>query len=71
MSRTPLQKIANDFDCELFRLLDTAAEIGRGNGGVRTDQRIRDDWKEVAYALQNARPYIRKMMHKDDQAETQ
>ena len=68
--RTSLQKQANDFDCELFRLLDTATEIARGNGGIRTNQRERDDWKEVAHALRNARPYVRKMMHREDQSET-
>ncbi len=69
-TRTGLQREANNFDAALFRLLDTATEISRGNGGIRTNRRERDDWKEVVHALRNARPYLRKMMHEDDQAAT-
>ena len=69
MQRTRLETAANDFDAQLYKLLECAREFARGDG-IRISRRERDNWKEVAYQLGNARPYVRGMMHKADREET-
>jgi hypothetical protein len=69
LPRTRLEREANDFDAQLFALLERASEFARGEGGrfTRSDREL---WKEVAYALRTARPYVRQMMHAKDREQT-
>jgi hypothetical protein len=69
MQRTKLETEANNFDVQLFILLDRARAFAKGDG-VRFSRRERENWKEVVYALSNARPYVRGMMHKADREGT-
>jgi hypothetical protein len=58
--RTDAQIFADDFDCELYRLIGRAQEQGM------TDKR----WHKVAEALLEARPLVRSQMSAEDRERT-
>lgn len=60
--RTREQRVANEFDRDLYRLIgmaETCAAETRDQG-----------WKNVIHHLRNARPFVREKMHDKDRAET-
>lgn len=64
--RTALEKRANDFDLELFRLMARA----RGYSDESSSRLDADVWNDVANLLSRARIHARSMMSKEDQALT-
>jgi hypothetical protein len=61
--RKQLEKDADAFDCDLYRLVERAAlyfEKSEPNGKSRTR------WYTVHSRLVSARAYVREMMHPDD-----
>lgn len=65
--RTPLQSAANDFDADLYGLMEAAS---RHEWNLRDSPDAATAWNKVARALHDARPYVRNMMHADDLKET-
>jgi hypothetical protein len=62
--RTPLQRYANDFDADLYVLMTKAETLAKVGGTAAPV------WLTVALKLAEARPSVRKMMHKADIEET-
>jgi hypothetical protein len=58
--RTKDQLLADDMDCQLYRLICLAEREGQ------TDKH----WKRVAVALRGARPFVRIRMHREDLDQT-
>ena len=59
--RTEMQKSANRFDCDLYRLLS-----GASNFATSGPREYRAKWDHIAAILHEARPLVRLMMHRDD-----
>lgn len=58
-TRTADQKLADDLDCDLYRII------------IKAERQSKDKrWRQVAKALREARPHIRALMHADDRRET-
>ena len=55
------ERSANNFDCDLFRLIDRAQENAK-----RTSGNDRKRWEAALAALRDARPHVRMMMSKED-----
>lgn len=61
----PNDKLADEFDCDLFRLLERARDLAeRGGAGHRMT------WNTVAGDLASARVAVRSMMNECDRAGT-
>lgn len=65
--RTELQIAADRADSALFRLISHAITASENTKYSRGE---RGNWQMIAETLSEARPYARKMMHKDDRAAT-
>lgn len=62
--RTKLQKRADAFDCDLFRLICHASDYACKDRTHRQEDRAKWDW--IATALRSARHKVRDMMHDVD-----
>lgn len=61
-ARTPMERAADQFDAELYRLITHAETHAQElRGGM---------WGAIADALRSARPMVRKMMHENDLVDT-
>lgn len=67
VTRTLLQKEANDFDADLYRLMDHAE---RRSEDRRLSPSQRALWRRIAVGLSAARPDVRCMMHPTDVGNT-
>lgn len=64
MARTRTERLANEIDLELFRLMERASRLA-------ADSRLakeQDDWTKLAQHISSARTYSRSLMHQDDVA---
>jgi hypothetical protein len=64
MRRTRNQIVANEFDCDLYRLLGRA-DAYAAEGGLASRK-----WRDAYNALSQARPIIRGMMSIEDREKT-
>lgn len=64
--RRPNHIAANDFDIELYRLIQRAEKHGRE---AKVPQQA-IDWGSVVWSLREARVTVREMMHRLDRQET-
>ncbi len=64
--KTNKQRIANVFDCDLYRLITQASRNSE-------DDNVRDSeaWKSVERALRGARMTVRILMHPEDRDGTE
>ena len=68
--RSRLQREANEFDCDLYRLIERAQKLGDG-ARFPMEGRHQANWREIARVLRfDARPFVRGMMHNDDREAT-
>lgn len=65
--KTKAHAFANDFDCELFRLISKAQDPDRRPG----DKDANNEWRKIASKLIDARELVRRRMHISDVKATQ
>lgn len=63
IKRTHLETEADEFDCELFRLLERAKNYSLL---PQYNAMASPNWQKAYEALRAARPFIRNMMHEED-----
>lgn len=63
--RTRTHKDADNFDCDLYRLIDRAGQYAQADTGPSGGQ-----WGSVWADLRKARRVVRDLMHPDDRKET-
>jgi hypothetical protein len=64
--RTAEQKLADEFDLKLFRLISDAEYVTSSKPGARPSTQ----WLKVGEMLRDARVLVRSMMHDDDRWQT-
>jgi hypothetical protein len=55
---------ADDFDCDLYRMIRRAQENSDAEVGMRTARQ--SQWYKIALALNDVRSLVRTIMHPDD-----
>lgn len=61
---TPNERAANEFDCDLYRLISRAEVL------EKTDVGCRLHWREIAKQLRTTRTIVRPLMSREDRRAT-